>query len=82
MKKRQQTEIDLLDLLKEFCYHWRSVLVCMLVFAILACGYCGMKNVSANKALQQQAESQADSEIDEADAEINLGDGSLMDVLS
>lgn len=82
MKKRQQTEIDLLDLLKEFCYHWRSVLVCMLVFAILACGYCGMKNVSANKALQQQAESQSDSEIDEADAEINLGDGSLMDVLS
>lgn len=82
MKKRQQTEIDLLDLLKEFCYHWRSVLVCMLVFAILACGYCGMKNVSANKALQQQAESQSDSEIDEADSEINLGDGSLMDILS
>lgn len=81
MKKRQQTEIDLLDLLKEFCYHWRSVLVCMLVFAILACGYCGMKNVSTNKALQQ-AESQPDSEIDEADDEMNLGDGSLMDVLS
>lgn len=82
MKKKQQTEIDLLDLLKEFCYHWRSVLVCMLIFAILACGYCGMKNVSTNKALQQQAESQPDSEIDEEDAEMNLGDGSLMDVLS
>lgn len=82
MKKRQQTEIDLLDLLKEFCYHWRSVLVCMLVFAILACGYCGIKNVSTNKALQQQAESQSESEMDEEDAEMNLGDGSLMDVLS
>lgn len=81
MKKRQQTEIDLWDLLKEFFYHWRSVLACMLVFAVLACGYCGVKNASTNKALQQ-AGAEAGTDTEMADEEMNIGDGSLMDVLA
>lgn len=40
--------------------------------------YSGMRNVSANKALQQQAESQSDSEIDEAEVQIVEGNNDVV----
>ena len=39
MKDNYTREIDLLDLFINWLAHWRSLLVCMLVGVVLACGY-------------------------------------------
>ena len=76
MKKRQETEIDVLDLLKNICYHWRSVLAFMIVFALLAGGYCVAKNISTNRTLKQQVRENKDTmpSKDTSDEDIALID--------
>ena len=54
MKINYTKEIDLLDLFIDWLAHWRSLLVCMLVGIILACGYMYMGSKSVKEEVVEQ----------------------------
>lgn len=72
MKENRQLEIDLLDLCKSILQKWRVLLVCMLVLAIVMCGYRVTQNVQTNKAIdaenQMRQESKKENKNEKTDS--------------
>ena len=77
-KRKENIEIDLLDMLRSIMYHWRSGVVCIIIITILGAGYCVFKNESTNKNLVLQNQNE---KTDEKKVQI-AGDKEQLEVLA
>lgn len=63
-------EIDLLDLAKELLKHWKSIILCALICAVLGAGYSMSKANTASSALYTETAAAGELTAEELEAEI------------
>lgn len=66
----EETEIDLIDLAKELLRHWKSIILCALIFTVLGAAYSVHKGDTADSTLDTETAAAEELSPEELEAEI------------